>query len=176
MSKWSQIQLSRCPLKSSYESSSFLGIVSIIQGEKSSHLLSKSFQCRCRGCTHIGARYSTHLDCQPKWCTLWCSVAQLYPHVALQPRGLQHTRLPCPSPSPGAHSNSGPSSLWCHPPISSSVIPFSSCLQSFPVSGSFPVSQFFASGNQSIGASAWASVLPMNVQGWFPLGWTGLIT
>ena len=88
---------------------------------------------------------------------------------------LQHTRLPCPSPSPGACSNSSPLSQWCHPTISSSVGPFSSCLQSFLASGSFPMSQLFTSGDQSIGASASASVLPMNIQGWFPLGWTGLI-
>ena len=89
--------------------------------------------------------------------------------------GLQHTRLPCPSPTPGDCSNTCPSSQWCHPIISSSVIPFSSCLQSFPASESFPMSQFFASGDQRIGASASASVLPMNIQGWFPLRWTGLI-
>ena len=95
--------------------------------------------------------------------------------LTLRPQGLQHARLPCPSPTPGACSNSCPSSWWCHPPISSSVIPFSSCLQSFPASGSFSRSQFFASGGQSIGASASASVLPMNIQEWFPLGWTGWI-
>ena len=90
--------------------------------------------------------------------------------------GLQHARLPCPSPPPGACSNSCPSSRWCHPNISSSVIPFSSWLQSFPASGSFLVSQLFTSGGQRIGASASASVLPMSVQGWFPLGWIGLIS
>ena len=79
-----------------------------------------------------------------------------------QPHGLQHTSLPCPSPTPRACSNSCPSSQWCHPTISPSVIPFSSCLQSFLASGSFPMSQFFPSGGQSIGASASASVLPMN--------------
>ena len=89
---------------------------------------------------------------------------------------IQHTRLPSPSPTPRACSNSCPSSQWCHPTISSSVVPFSPCPKSFPVSGSFPMSQFFASGGQSIGASASASVLPMNIQDWFPLGWTGLIT
>ena len=82
---------------------------------------------------------------------------------SLRPHGLQHARLPCPSPTPGACSNSCPLNRWCHPTISSSVVPFSSCLQSFPASGSFPVSQFFASGGQSIGASASASVLPMNI-------------
>ena len=95
---------------------------------------------------------------------------------SLQPHGLQHTRLPCPSPTPGACSNSCPSSWWCHPTISSSVIPFSSCLQSFSASGSFPVSQLFAPGGQSIGVSASASVLPMDIQDWFPLGWTGWIS
>ena len=93
---------------------------------------------------------------------------------SLWPRGLQHARLPCPSPSPRACSNSCPLSWWCHPTISSSVVPFSSCLQSFPVSGSFLMSRLFTSGGQSIGASA--SVLPMNIQGWFPLGWIGLIS
>ena len=95
---------------------------------------------------------------------------------SLQPHGLQHTRLSCPSLSPGICSNSCPSSQWCHPTISSSVVPFSSCLQSFPASGSFPKSQFFTSGGQRIGASASASVLPMNIQDWFPLGLTDLIT
>ena len=85
-------------------------------------------------------------------------------------------QLPCPSPTPGAYSNSCPSSWWCHPTISSSVYPFSSCLKSFPASGSFPVSQFFTSRGQGIGASISASVLPLNIQGWFPLGWTGLIS
>ena len=92
------------------------------------------------------------------------------------PHGLQHARLPCPSPTPEACSNSCPLSWWCHPIISSSVVPFSSCLQSFPASGSFRKSQFFASGGQSIGVSALASVLPMNIQDWFPLGWTGWIS
>ena len=90
--------------------------------------------------------------------------------------GLQHARPPCPSPTPGVYSNSCPLSRWCHPTISSSVIPFSSCHQFFPASGSFPVSQFFPSGGQSIGVSALTSVFPMNIQDWFPLGWTGLIS
>ena len=85
-------------------------------------------------------------------------------------------RLPCPSPTPGAYSKSCPSSQWCHPTVSSSVVPFSSCLQSFPASGSFLMSQLFTSGGQSIGASASASVLPMNIPDWFPLGWTGWIS
>ena len=95
---------------------------------------------------------------------------------SLGAHGLQHTRLPCPSPTPGACSNSCPSSWWCHPTISSSVISFSSHLQSFPASGSFPMSQFFILGGQSIGVSASASVLSMNTQDWFPLGWTGFIS
>ena len=93
---------------------------------------------------------------------------------SLRPHGLQHARFPCPSPTPGAYSNFCPLSQWCHPTISSSVIPFSFHLQSFPASESFQMSQFFASGGQSIGASA--SVLPINIQDWFPLGWTGLIS
>ena len=96
---------------------------------------------------------------------------------SLQPHGLQHTRLlPCPSPTPGAYSNSCPLSQWCHPTISSSVVPFSSHLQSFLASGSFQMNQFFASGGQSIGVSASTSVLPMNIQDWSPLGWTGWIS
>ena len=94
----------------------------------------------------------------------------------LQPHGVQDTRLPCPSPTSGACSNSCPSSWWCHPTISSSVIPFSSYPQSFPASGAFQMSQFFTSGGQSIGASASASVLPMYIQDWFPLELTGWIS
>ena len=95
---------------------------------------------------------------------------------SLQPHGLQHTRLPCPSPTPRAYSDSCPLSWWCHPIISSFVILFSSCLQSFPASGSFPMSQFFTSGGQSIGVSASISVLPMNIQDWSPLRWTDWIS
>ena len=91
---------------------------------------------------------------------------------SLQPHGLQHARPPCPSPTPRVYPNSSPLSRWCHPTISSSVVPFSSCLQSFPASWSFPMSQLFASGGQSIGVSASTSVLPMNTQDWSPLGWT----
>ena len=95
---------------------------------------------------------------------------------SLQPHGLQHARPPCPSPAPGACSVSYPLSQWCHPTIASSVIPFSSCLQSCPASGSFPMSRFFTSGGQSFGVSASTSVLPMNIQDWFPLGLTSLIS
>ena len=91
----------------------------------------------------------------------------------LRPHGLQHARLPCTSPTPGVYTNSCPLSQWCHPTISSSVVPFSSCLQSFPALGTFQMNQFFASGGQSIGVSASTSVLPVNIQDWFPLGWTG---
>ena len=94
----------------------------------------------------------------------------------LQPHGLQHARPPCPSPTPRAYSDSWPLSWWCHPTISSSVVPFSSRLQSFPASGFFQVSQLFTSGGQSIGFSASTSVLPMNTQDWSPLGWTGWIS
>ena len=92
------------------------------------------------------------------------------------PHGLQHTRLPCPSPTAGVYSNSCPLSQWYHPTISSSVIAFSSCLQSLPASGSFQMSQLFASGGQSIGVSASTSVHSVNIQDWFPLGWTGWIS
>ena len=109
-----------------------------------------------------------------KWmnCQFSCSVIS----DSLQPHGLQQARPPCPSPTPGVYSNSCPLSRWCHPIFSSAVIPFSSRHQSFPASGSFPLSQFFTSGGQSIRASASASVLPMNIQDWFPLGWTGWIS
>ena len=121
---------------------------------------------------------------QPPWKTLWkfliklkiSSTQLLGVSDSLWPHVLQHARLPCPSPTPGVYSNSSPLSRWCHPTISSSVTPFSSCPQSFPASGSFQVSQLFASGGQSIGVSASASVPPMNTQDWFPLGWTGWIS
>ena len=95
---------------------------------------------------------------------------------SLQPHGLQHARPPCPSPTPRVYPNSCSLSQWCHPTISSSVIPFSSCLQSFPTSGSCQMNQLFTSGGQSIGVSASTSVLPMNTQDWSPLGWTGWLS
>ena len=95
---------------------------------------------------------------------------------SLRPHESQHARPPCPSPTPGVYSNSCPSSWWYHPATSSSVIPFSSCPQSLPASGSFPMSQVFAWGGQSIGVSASAKVVPMNTQDWSPLGWTGWIS
>ena len=108
------------------------------------------------------------------WCTYsCCSVAKLC-LTLFSSMDWQHTRLPCPSPSPRACSNSCPLSQWCHPIISSSITPFPSCPQSFPASGSFPKSGLFASGGQNVGAAA--SVLPMNIQGWFTLALTGLIS
>ena len=98
------------------------------------------------------------------------------PPTLWDPSGLQHARPPCPSPAPGVYADSCPLSWWCHPTIAFSVIPFSACLQSFPASGSFRVSQFFTSGGQNIAVSASASVLPMNIQDWFPLGWTSWIS
>ena len=104
-----------------------------------------------------------------------CCISVQFSHSVvsdhLLPQGLQHSRLPSPSPTPGVYLNSCPLSRWCHPTISSSVFPFSSCLQSFPASGSFPMSQFVSSDGQNIGASA-----PMNIQDWFPLGFTGLVS
>ena len=103
----------------------------------------------------------------------WVQFSHLVVSNSLQAHGLRHARLPCPSPTPGAYSDSCALSRWCHPTISSSVIPFSPHLQSFPASGSFPMSQFFSSGGQSIEVPASASVLPMNIQDWFPLGLVG---
>ena len=115
------------------------------------------------------ANYSLH-----SWLSVQfsCSVIS----NSLWPQSLQHARPPCPSTTPGVYPNSCPLSRWCHPTISSSVIPFSSHLQSFPASGSFQMSQLFASGGQSIGVSASTSVLPMNTQDWSPLEWTGWIS
>ena len=96
--------------------------------------------------------------------------------TSLRPHELPHGRPPCPSPTPGVYPNSCPSSRWCHPAISSSVVPFPSCPQSLPASESFPMSQLFAWGGQSTGVSASTSVLPMNTQGWSPSGWTGWIS
>ena len=112
-----------------------------------------------------------------KWNTWLISSVQSLSWVRLlQPRESQHARPPCPSPTPGVHPDSCPLSRWCHPTISSSVVPFASCPQSFPESGSFQMCQFFISGGQSIGVSASTSVLPMNTQDSSPLGWTGWIS
>ena len=133
-------------------------------------------QCKMKWSTKL-AEYSRHRCLHIRLHSLTeiessCSVMS----DSLRPHGLQHARLPCASPAPGVCSNSCSSRQWCHPTISSSVVPFSSCLQSFQASGSFPMSQFFTSGGQIIGVSASASVLPMNIQDWFPLGCTGLIS
>ena len=122
-------------------------------------------------CAHVAfSSYGTSLvGLVIKLLQFSCSVMSDY----LRPHGPQHTRPPCPSPTPGVYSSSCPLSQWCHLTISSSVVPFSSHLQFFPASGSFQMSQFFASGGQSIRVSALASVLPMNIQDWFALGWTG---
>ena len=112
----------------------------------------------------------------PNWVFVFCCCSLTQSCLTLQPHGLQHARLPCPSPTPKTCSNSYPSSQWCHPTIWSSVTPFSSCPQSVPASGTFPVSRLFSSGDQRIRASVSASVPPMHIQGWFPLGLTGLIS
>ena len=115
------------------------------------------------------------LNLQGKW-ILSVQFSRSVISNSLWPHGLQHARFPCPSATPRVYPNSCPLSQWCHPTISSSVIPFSSHLQSFPASGYFPVSWFFPSGGQSFGVSASASGLPVNIQDWFPLGWTGRIS
>ena len=118
---------------------------------------------------NLAAEQQQHLDYQFSQFSHSVVSSSLWPH------GLQQARLPCPSPTPGVHSNSCPLSWWCHLTISSSVVPFSSCPQSLPASVSFPMNQFIASGGQSIRVSASASVPSMNIQSWFPLGWTGWI-
>ena len=123
----------------------------------------------------LGSRGKPSPPC-PNWLKETISSVQFSHSVvsdSLRPHESQHARPLCPSPTPGVHPNSCPFSRWCHPAISSSVIPFSSCAQSLPASGSFPMSQLFAWGGQSIRVSASASVLPVNIQDWFPLGWTG---
>ena len=117
-------------------------------------------------------RHNLETEHRPSSVQFSCSVVSdsLWPHEP------QHARPPCPSPTPSVHPDPCPLSRWCHPTISSSVVPFSSCLQSFPAWGSFPLSQFFTSGGQSIGVSASTSVPPMNTQDWSPLGWTGWIS
>ena len=125
------------------------------------------------GCEE-GASFTVHLILFPA--LAYISSVQFSHSVvsnSLRPHESQHARPRCPSPNPRVHSDSCPLSRWCHPAISSSVLPFSSCPQSLPASGSFPMSQLFAWGGQSIGVSALASVLPMNTQDWSPLGWTG---
>ena len=120
--------------------------------------------------------FNSQAEGQVLWGGLFSSVQLLSRSNSLRPHGLQHARPPCPSPTPGACPNSCPESQWCHPTISCSVVPFSSHLQPFPASGSFPMSQFFESGGQIIGVTASALVCPMNTQDWSPLGWTGWIS
>ena len=145
------------------------------QGQMEEGYVSHVVQTALRARKQFGARKKTD-----QICTVESHSSVQFSHSvvsnSLWPHGLQFARLPCPSPTPRACSNLSPLSWWCHPAISSSVVPFSSCLQSFPASGSFLRSQFFASGGQSIWVSASASVLPMNIQVWFPLGLTGLIS
>ena len=129
----------------------------------------------CLGMRSIRGNWRWRYECGPlEWyqfssVQFSCSVVS----DSLRPYESQHARPPCPSPISGVHSDSRPSSRWCRPAISSSVVPFSSCPQSLPTSGSFPMSQLFAWGGQSIGVSALASVFPKNTQDWSPLGWTG---
>ena len=124
---------------------------------------------------HQGYRHAPRpsISAHPEDACQWIGVSHSVVSDSLWPHGLQHTRPPCPSQTPIVHSNSRPSSWWCHPAISNSVVPFSSCPQSLPASESFPMSQLFAWGGQSTGVSAIASVLPKKTQDWSPLGWTG---
>ena len=142
--------------------------LNLCKSAKKSKIAMNSFAC-----LSIHIYNVTHVSCENCWVKHTCSSVQLSHSVvsdSLRPHGPQHTRLPCPSPTPGVYSNSCLLSRWCHPTISSSVVPFSSCLQSFPASGSFQMNQFFASSGQSIGVSASSSVLPVNIQDWYPLG------
>ena len=132
------------------------------------------FHCTLYYILFIRSSVSGHLDCFDAFSSVQFSHSVM--SDSFLPHELQHTRPPCPSPASEVYTNSCPLSQWCHPTISSSVVPFSSCLQSFPASGSFQISQFFTLGGQSIGVSGSASVLPLNIQDWFPLGWTGWIS
>ena len=165
---WLEVKLQRRPTDifsvHDLQDDSWENFFSSIYSEK---ILSRSFIFKRKKLEYSSISINLHMQHQ-----FSCSVVS----SSLWYHGLQHTRPPCPSPTPGHCSNSCPSGQWWHPNISSSVIPFSSCLQSFPASGSFPINQFFASGGQSIGVSASASVLPMNIKDWFPLGWTGWIS
>ena len=137
----------------------------------------KKMQTKCHSYTKIFIKYFGIFSIHFFYFSL-CSVQFSHSVVSnyLQPYESQHARPPCPSPIPGVHPNSCPLSQWCRPTISSSVVPFSSCSQSLPASGSFPMSQLFASSGQRTRVSASASVLPMNTQAWSPLGWTGWIS
>ena len=157
-----------------------MGIInSVSHEEPDSDMLINVFKVThlLRGENRSQAFVSLFLELFPQQCSNAISLFNLsVMSDSLRPHGPQHDRLLCPLPSLGVCPNSCPLSRWCHPTISSSVVPFSSCLLSFPASGSFPVSQLFISGGQSIGDSASASVLPVNIQSWFPLGLTGWIS
>ena len=153
----------------------------------SKFLLNKWYKCKWQSCEQN--KLMLFLFCFSIYCyllrPLWALSILRFSSVqfscsvvsnSLWPHELQHARPPCPSPTPGVHSDSHPLSQWCHPAISSSVVPISSCPQSLPASESLPMSQLFAWGGQSIGVSASKSVLPMNTQDWSPLGWTGCIS
>ena len=138
------------------------------------HLI-KWFQTHMEESTYNSSKLNSKKSVNSGICPMFSSVQFICSVVSksLQPHGLQHTRLPCPSPTPRACSNLCPSSQWCHPNTLSTAVPFASCLQSFPASGSFLI-QFFESGGQTSGASASVSILPRNIHDWFPLGCTGL--
>ena len=126
--------------------------------------------------SNFGNRKKNNLESMSKWNLSSVQVSRSVVSNSLRPHESQHARPPCPSPTPGVHSDSRASSQWCHPAISSSVVPFSSSLESLPASESFPMSQLFARGGQSTGVSAWASFLPKKSQGWSPSEWTGWIS
>ena len=153
-------------------SNSFLRVICNVELETVSVNFTYSVTPKSIGLSSILHWSLTHTWCQ----NIVSSVSSSDVSNSLWPHGLQQARTPCPSPTPRVYSNSRPLSQWYHPTISSSVVPFSSCLQSFPALWSFQMSQFFTSGGQSIGVSASTSVLPMNTQNWSPLGWTGWIS
>ena len=141
----------------------------------------QDFYIQCESKIHLLKwKISFRITCSPFTSNSICVICLLFScsvmSDSLLPHELQHARPPCPSPTPGVHPNRCPLIRWCHPIISSSVVPFFSCHQSFPASGSFKMSPFFTSGGQSIGVSASTSVLPINIQDWFPLGLTGWIS
>ena len=131
---------------------------------------------RCANYLDLGSHSTMYVYIRSSLCRLSVRFSHSVVSDSFRTHGLQHARPPCPSATPRVYSNSCPLSWWCHPAISSSVVPFSSCLQSFPAPESFLMSQFFTSSGQSIGVSASTSVLPMNIQDWFPSWWTGWIS
>ena len=183
------IRSSKCGVRWKREATLFCNVIlegtiifAVFYNEKLVHILGPTHIQReeiTQGSEYEEAGIVIHFRSYPQHIhTIWCHFSSVLfsrsvVSDSLWPHGPQHSRLPCPSPTPRVHPNPGPLSQWCHPTISSSVIPFSSCLQSFPASGSFQMSQLFASGGQRIGVSASTSVLPMNTKDWSPLGWTG---